>query len=732
MFSRGGKVLLVFDNAGPLDLSALAHDPVFTAASSASTEDASVITFPAPLAARLVLRNRADGWVVLAGSQPARLAPLAGDAEAGNMHIATGHAHNSITLHDTLTGAPLLVGTLKTAGEGTAVARCFAEFCMTRSVLGVVLTPFSDRVILSTTKAGFLIQAGRGPSLALADGKAGSLALPGSDFARIFTLPDIPLADLRQRLNANMLDAMRTPRLARGTARLNTAEAMLALGMGAEMEGVLELAHSEAPELAANPKYTALRQIAASLDQRAPPPGQEGIFDSQSFGGAEEASFWRALQSNSAPGARDLSWAWPLALNYPAPLRRIVCRRLADKLLEIGAYSSLRALAEGARTLPGLAGLLDYDEARAAQATGDNAAAARLLAAAARGHDRRDAARAGIAEIALGLQQHQIPLAVAASRGENLLYGFRTEAIEVPLRLQLATWHQNAGEWRAAFAALREGEAIYPSSAPQLAAAEHKIAQNLATNGAASHIPPYDLVALLDDYGDTLGGDAAPPALTRALADGLAALDLPQRAVPILKKMLSATSDPALRADLAERLAAATLELGDAASARAMLSESDIPGLPPALLARRRLTLARAAIQDGHAEEARATLRDADDSAGLKLHAHLAEDAHDWHDAIAALHRLLLPRLAGANILSDDDAETVLRLAADTVAIDDAPALARLNHDLGSRLAGPQAARLMQVISETPLAEPADLPRARQELNAASSASGDLAALNHP
>jgi hypothetical protein len=159
-----------------------------------------------------------------------------------------------------------LVGTLFEGGEAMTVGRRAATLDMLPTRLGAAILPHADTATLQVMPAGFVAAAGPGTALALGLEPADDTGDAG--LTRLFDLPAEPLPSLIQReRNATLAVAAAAP-LSRGPPRLRNAEALLALGLGAEAQALTVLAMRDDPRIAEDPTAHALRGAAALLAGR--------------------------------------------------------------------------------------------------------------------------------------------------------------------------------------------------------------------------------------------------------------------------------------------------------------------------------------------------------------------------------------------------------------------------------------------------------------------------------
>ena len=142
---------------------------------------------------------------------------------------------------------------------------------------------------------------------------------------------------------------------------------------------------------------------------------------------------------------------------------------------------------------------------------------------------------------------------------------------------------------------------------------------------------------MLDENADLLPDDPNGEALEARLADRLLALDLPNRAGPVLEKLMKAAPTSAGRAGFGARLAAMRQREDDATGALAALAASDAPDLPPDLVERRSLLLAQSQARRGDTKQALAALAPTKTAAADEARATILERANDWPGAERAL-----------------------------------------------------------------------------------------------
>ncbi len=712
-FTRNGELHVVLDSPRLADLSQLKDDPVFGAATERLLPDGAELRMRLPKGAVPVLVHQPAGWMLTLGEGPGTPEPMSGTIQAGTLALGAANAGHVVSVEDEATGGRLLVGTQRDAGQRVLTEHRSAEWVLLPSWQGAVIQPLADRVRLLSREGGFTVSASEPPALAAVwpDGAA-AVAPDGRPMTRRFDLPALPAAMLQRRLAEALHDAAVAPLASRAAPRLRVAQAMLACGLDAEAAAVLQVAAADAPALMRDATWQGLGAMAAWSMARAgggpaAPPG----FDPAALGDSDEAMLWRALWqpgSDQAAAAGLMAGRWRLLLGYPEPLRHRVLPAAAELLAAGGQDAALRALLaavpDPALDLVRATGLLRQGRTQDGLAMLDRIAAR---------PDRLARAEARAAAAEARLAAHMITVAQAADALDGQLYAWRGDDRELRLRLRIAALRTQAGAWRPALALLAETEHLFPAAQAELHAAQVGVVSGLLHNEQAAQLNALDLVALADAAAGLLGAADTEAALAPLLADRLLALDLPDRAEPILRRLLDRAGDGAARPGLGLRLARLVAERGDARGALDVLDRSHNDGEPAA--EPRVLLRARLLAELGRAPEALAELAGLQDPAGVEMQASLRESAHDWAGASQALCRLTADPSFVA-LPAPERQALVLRAARDASEVGDMAALRALRGRFAALFTRDQGAGLFGVLTAEPVARVSDLPRAAREL----------------
>ncbi len=623
----------------------------------------------------------------------------------------------------------LLVGTVRPgSGPGAAMAmsRRTPAFQILPTWLGLAVEALSDRVQLSTRADGFALRV---PSPLLAPEVAASPALANAAaLTRIFDFPDLPTAALQRRMEASVAAAATAPPRARLPARLAAAQAMIALGLGAEAEGLLATARAENPGEEQNGRIAALQAIAALLDGRA---DLAGTVDESRLGSSDEITLWRAVavaskNQHSPAAATAFAATLPLVIAYPGPLRRRLLPLAAETLALGGQEKAADALLTQFPNDP----TLSLARALCLEAEGKTDKALAAYDQLAADHDRLVRVRAGTQAAELRHRSGTLDAAGTADALDRLLIVWRGDQRELSLRLRIAELRTQAGQFRPALELLRDTQALFPAARESIKARMGQVLQTLLVGDQASTLKPLEFIALAGDFADVVPDGASGDRLAALLAARLVALDLPDQAAPVLEHLMRAAPAGAPRARFGLQLAGMRLEGGDTTAALAALQASDAPGLPATLAEGRGLTLARAQAKSGDLPRATSTLSALGTASADELRASLLERAKDWPGTLAALRDLAAKRVAATGPLPPEQQEIVLREASAALQTGDKDTLLALRQADGPRMGNGARSDLFRLLTDRPVQSPADLPRAARDVAFARGMSASLQSLS--
>gem|GEM_PF-710673 len=711
LFRRGDTVLFVLDVRQEFDLAALRGDPVFAGLEAGIAGEASVLRLRLAPPALLLARREAAGWVLEASREappsPRALVPELDPGPPMRLWMHAAQPGRVVALTDPETDLPLLVGTLREAGQAVRLARRQPEFDLLPTQLGLALLARDDRLAMRALPDRFVLHAAGNASLRLSAVPSRAVSAEAAAMSRVMDLPLLAASALQERLRGQQAAIAAAGPLARGPLRRDAAESLLALGLPQEAQAMATLARQEDPRAEADPRLILAQGAAALLAGRL---AEARSLEDPRLPASDETALWRgalAAARGDAGAAPALAATLPLLLAYPEALRARLLASAAAALLDGGEMVAARQL---------LAALPEEDSlalarARLAEAEGRTEEALAGYDAVARGRDRLRRARAIRHGIELRLAAGRIEAAEAAAALDAALYAWRGDGEEFSARLRIAELRRQAGDGRGAFALLQETERLFPDRAAALRPA---LAQGFGA--ALETAPPTAAVALFEAHPQLLPGGAEGDRLIGLLAERLAALDLPDRAAALLRQAADRAPDAAARARIGARLAGLRLSAGDAAGAVAALDASAAEALAGELALERGLLRARALARTGEMAAAEAVLAPLGPQ-GAALRAELRAEAQDFAGAASAMTEHLQASLpAPPAPLALEQRRALARLAAYAALAGEDRRLAALRAEHGARMQDGPLAEAFALLTADPLRGIADLPRLAAEL----------------
>jgi hypothetical protein len=502
---------------------------------------------------------------------------------------------------------------------------------------------------------------------------------------------------------------------------------MLALGLAAEAGSLLRTTAEQDPREAASPDTVALTAVAALLAGR---PEEAEALDDPRLDGTDEIALWRAvrlaMRDEASPAAAAIfATTAPLVAVYPQAVMDRVLPLVVETMLQGGELSPAVRLMDRRPDDPKLA----YARALRQQAEGDTAGALASLDALAAGRDQFDRFRAAVHAVELRLSAGQVDTAKAAEALDKLLYAWRGDNRELALRQRVADLRAQAGDWRTALSVLRQAEADFPEkSAPVHARLKEMFAAMIRAQDKKPS-PPLEFVAMVDENADLMPRPGDELAVDRPLAERLMALDLPDRALPVLTKLMKATRSDVAKARFGASAATLLARDGKSAEALAALDESEADDPPADLAEQRVLIRATAMAASGERAAGVALLEKAGSAAAASARAEIEEEAKDWRAAERAWADCAALTVAAAGPLDGPQTRTLLRLATAAARAGDDAGLAALRRKYGDRIAAGSLGDMFRLLTADPIRETSDIQRSKQEVSLAASLPDGLKAL---
>ncbi len=289
--------------------------------------------------------------------------------------------------------------------------------------------------------------------------------------------------------------------------------------------------------------------------------------------------------------------------------------------------------------------------------------------------------------------------------------------------LRAAALRTAANDWRGALDGLRTIAERFPDRRPAVQRQESEaVRAMLDANGGT--LSALDIVLLASEHAAAVSSGPGSAAMARLLSDKLLALDLPNRAVPLLQGLIRGAPTGPARAEFGSRLSQLLIEAGSPADALTALDASRAPDLPGPLAMSRKLLRARALAATHDMPGAVTLLQSLGGDEADALRADLLEQAGDLRGSLDALATLSARLLPASGPIPDALQDKLLHQASIAARLHDTAALQSLSQH-APRLTGPRA-DLLRTLTAAPIAAPRDLPRSRSELALAREVPGRL------
>ena len=703
-FTMEGDIIVVFDKVRPLDLSAVQGDPLGAGSSVRLLPQATVLRLPWHRPDGLSLRRTPAGWLIQARGAPDDANSIALRSDRLGLRFAVSHPGRTVIVPDPRTGGNLLVGTLRDGQEAIAHTCRGSAAAIERTFLGVVVVPWSDRLELRPTPGAFLLSGLPGDEL---DNSRGQLILDGEShdlLSRVMSLDAGPIAMLRRRLQEAKAEAAAAPASARFLPRLHAAEDALALDDAKQAATIMRVASADDARAASDLRPRLVASAAAVLDHG---PDPSSLLDDPKITG--ETALWRAvrlaeLNPASSEAARLFAANLSILRSYPAPLQDALLPIAAESLVQGGTTTQAQLVAH----LPGAVSLA-FARALLSARRGDVASALALLDQLAASRDWALGEKAAAEAAMLRQKQKGSDPRALADLLEGRLLDARIGGNELARRFQLIDLRMQAGQWQKALDLLKSTALLFPERTMDVRGRVAALLRRLVNSpGGSAAGRPFDEVAVIESGADMLPDSPEGAQISSFLATRLAGLDLPDRAAPIVQRMMRKAPVGVRRSQLGLTLAALDFQRNNLDGVRAALQESDSSDMPPSLTEARSVILARALAARGHLDQALLALGALRTNEALDLKASLLANNHDWAEATECLTDAARQRLPASGKLDAAGEDLLLRLASFASRTGDRAAIARTRALGDGRFADGGKAVLFALLTSDPKTDRSD------------------------
>jgi tetratricopeptide (TPR) repeat protein len=721
-------VIAVFDRPEALDLSQLQGSAIFRSMETRQTGDATILQMRLAQPGTLRPRREGNTWVmeafrdaVDANRALTAMTPELDQGPPARLVLRAARPGRSVTVLDPETGSPLLVGTLREAGQAVAIGRRQPEFQLLPAMLGVAVLPRGDNIQLRALNDRFILQASGMDSLRLGVDAGREPLAEAATLSRIMDLPSASSATLLERLRTASANIASAGPLGRSEARRHAAETLLALGMPQEAQAMATLALQEDPRAGADARLVMVQAAAALVAGREAEARQ---LENPQLPASDETTLWRgflaAARGDHAVAGPAIAASLPILMSYPVPLAQRLFPIAMESLAAAGELTAANRLADADPDNPSL----NLARGMIAEADGRIEDALAAYRQAIQGRDRLRRARAIRRSVELRLAVGQLDAAGAIAELEAALFAWRGDADEMNARIRLAELQREAGNGRAAFELLQETQRFFPERDNDL-----RMHLRAAFAAALQSAPPLNAAAFFDAHPEFLPEDDAGIRSVLTLADRLAALDLVDRASAVLRDALARLSDPVARRPVSTKLAAIRLAEGDAPGALAALDAgTDGNGQE----VERAILRGRALARAGNRRVAEGLLSELGDD-GAEALAEVRAAAQDWRGAASAMMNHIDAKVPAAPApLNATMRRDLARAAAYAAMANDTATLAQLRDNFAARMRGGPLAEAFTLLTGESLSGVQDLPRLQREISQLRLLPERLSGLNTP
>jgi hypothetical protein len=196
----------------------------------------------------------------------------------------------------------------------------------------------------------------------------------------------------------------------------------------------------------------------------------------------------------------------------------------------------------------------------------------------------------------------------------------------------------------------------------------------------------------------------------------LAALDLPERAAPIVSKMMHGAGPGKDKAELGLRLATLDLQLNDLAGVQEALRESEAGDLPAELAESRLILMARALAGGGQVDQALVAIAPLGSDAALDLKASLLARRGDWAGTTDTLLALAQHNQSRAGKPEPAEQDRLLKLASAASRSGDKTRVEQVRSIGAGRFADPGKEALFHLLTSDPTVDDADPAKVTSEI----------------
>jgi hypothetical protein len=711
IWARGGSGYIVFDRKLTLSAEALgAGLPApLVALQELDVAKASGFRFPIPDNVEIHAMRDGTQWkIYLNRQQPdvpvsSTLVAQPDFALGARFLLPLPDVPEPVRMTDPVVGDDLIVIPLNQT-QAFSVMRRMADFQIWPAAQGMVIKPIRDKLLVRSVSDGIEITVDSGLHMSPASDTGASQQSPQKarsaaagkslfDFASWRGKSEETFTKTRQRLQQTIVDV---PDRERNRARLELARFYFARGYGEEALALLNLLGKEVPDLAAHADFLAFMGATEILANH-PDAGLKDLAASNIVD-QPEIKLWQAVGNakirNWTEAEDKFVSSEALLAGYPEPFFSRFFVLAIESALAVGnnreAADWLEQL-QGAQHSDTIDPAIQYLQGVLHAKSGRAQAASMAWKLVAASNDRLYKVRAELALIDLGVANLSISAAQAADRLEALRFAWRGDDLEVDILHRLGQYYVKAKNVKAGLNVLSQATKLYPNSpmTPKIQIEMSKLFRDVFLGELGRNLSPLEALTLYQQYREILmptGEDGV--AVTRNLAERLAAIDLMNQAGDLLEDIVKTKLKGEEKGRVAARLSAIRLLDHKPQEALDALDLSAGDFLSVNLQRERVLLRAKALAEMQREDEALAVLKDDTRFPAKLLRADINMKAQRWEEAAKALLDLIGPPPRPGENLRDDQADWLVRCAVAMALTSDKVGLDRLAIDYGAAMAG--------------------------------------------
>ncbi len=679
LFRRGEYVWMVFDEKIEFDLSTVRRNslPYVKEVEQLSSSSGSVLVFRISNQYTFALVKEGLKWRLGFYVEPKKrkenmeLFAVQSVGLGKTLQVRDGNASDVIGVLDKLSGGLILIGTTRGEGFGHPSIRQYQGFVYLETYQGLAIESFTNDIELLQQAGVFLLHsssnqyelpiniANRVAPTNLAGGQtlySSRLLFNWTEWGEANTVP------FRERMPLFFKTIYESPRESVNDARLNMAKYYLANRLGNEALGVLDTIFKSAPLNKEIPEIKALYGVA--LFQSAKYQSALEVFKDPAISNFAEIALWEGAALAKLSKWKDAEDKFQVSdrilTSYPSKLKGYLgLIRLESAIeqqqkdlvegwlyeLKTNVYSSYNEF-DRARLnfLDALYTIRLNSEKEKAVKMFDNLRITR---------NRYINARSRF-EATLILQDlGKMSVVQAIKELSSVRYGWRGDAFESLMVIELAKLYFKSRDYKEGFLALRSGIAS-SNNRTQIAVMSTIMEDNfkkLFFEGEANQLAPLKALSLYDQFRELTPAGEIGDYIIESLAYRLLSIDLVERAAELLDYQVKYRLDGQERSRVGTKLAVVYLINKNPEQAIKTIEDTRFPGLANELLSERRRILAKAFIDRENFEQAqRLLVGDVTEEADL-LRLEDAWHRKDWYKVADVLRRQV-NRPAGISIKS--------------------------------------------------------------------------------